>query len=78
LATDIDLCFCDPQSPWQRGSNENTNRLLRQYFPKCTDLSVYSQAHLDKVARQLNERPRKTLAFDTPAEKFNACVALTG
>ena len=77
MATKIDVYFCDPQSPWQRGSNENTNRLLRQYFPKGLDISGFSQAKLSAVARQLNERPRKTLHYQTPAEKFEACVAAT-
>jgi IS30 family transposase len=78
LATDIQVYFCDPQSPWQRGSNENTNRLLRQYFPRGTDLSVHSQTRLNYVARELNERPRETLGFKTPKEKYQACVASTG
>jgi IS30 family transposase len=77
VATDIQVYFCDPHSPWQRGSNENTNGLLRQYFPKGTDLSVYSQAHLNKVALQLNQRPRETLDFCAPADKLAQSVAST-
>ena len=78
LATDIKVYFCDPQHPWQRGSNENTNGLLRQYFPKGMDLSNVHQNRLNAVARRLNERPRETLQFYSPAEKFNECVASTG
>jgi len=78
IATDVQVYFCDPQSPWQRGTNENTNRLLRQYFPKGAELSVYSQSDLDEVALRLNQRPRKTLGYQSPAEKFRDCVALTG
>lgn len=74
VVTDVQVYFCDPHSPWQRGSNENTNGLLRQYFPKGTDISGYTQAQLDAVAHQLNTRPRKTLGFATPADKFAALV----
>jgi len=74
VATDVQVYFCDPRSPWQRGSNENTNGLLRQYFPKGTDLSTFSQAHLNKIALRLNQRPRKTLGFETPADRLNAVL----
>ena len=77
VATDVQVYFCDPQSPWQRGTNENTNLLLRQYFPRGTDLSAISQAQLDQVALRLNQRPRKTLGFQTPASKLHASVAST-
>ena len=78
LTTDIKVYFCDPQNPWQRGTNENTNGLLRQYFPKGTDIAGYSQAHLNAVARRLNTRPRKTLNYETPAERFSQSVASIG
>ena len=77
VATDVKVYFCDPQSPWQRGSNENTNGLLRQYFPTRTDLSGYTQSDLDKVAPRLNQRPRKTLGFQTPASRLRTSVAST-
>jgi IS30 family transposase len=77
VATDVKVYFCDPHSPWQRGTNENTNRLLRQYLPKRTDLSGYTQSQLDKIALRLNQRPRKTLGFETPASKLRASVAPT-
>ena len=77
VATDVQVYFCDPQSTWQRGSNDNTNLLLRQYFPRGTDLSRYSQAQLNQVALRLNQRPRKTLGFQTTARKLHASVAST-
>jgi IS30 family transposase len=77
MATDVQVYFCDPQSPWQRGSNENTNGLLRQYLPKKADLSCYSQSELDEIALRLNQRPRKTLGFQTPADRLQASVAST-
>jgi len=77
MATDVQVYFCDPQSPWQRGSNENTNGLLRQYLPKKADLSCYSQSELDEIALRLNQRPRKTLGFQNPADKLQASVAST-
>ena len=75
LATEVEVYFCDPRSPWQLGSNENTNRLLRQYLPRGTDLSLHGQAKLSAIARQLDERPRKTLLYQTRADKFAECVA---
>jgi IS30 family transposase len=77
VATDVKVYFCDPQSPWQRGSNENTNGLLRQYFPKNADLASYSQSDLNKVALRLNQRPRQTLGFQNPASKLQESVAST-
>ena len=74
IATDVQVYFCDPRSPWQRGSNENTNGLLRQYFPRGTDLSGYSQSYLNKIALRLNQRPRKTLGFETPADRLRAVL----
>jgi IS30 family transposase len=76
MATETKVYFCDPQSPWQRGTNENTNRLLRQYFPKKTDLAAHTQAELNKVAKRLNQRPRKTLGYRTPGDTLNDSVAL--
>ena len=78
IDTGVQIYFCDPRSPWQRGSNENTNGLLRQYFPRrVANLNDYSQADLDIVAAHLNGRPRKTLGYMTPSQKFNEAVALT-
>ena len=78
MATNVEAYFCDPHTPWQRGSNENTNGPLRQYLPKCMDLTDYSQARLNTIARRLNNRPRKTLNYETPAERFGQAVASTG
>ena len=77
VATDVAVYFCDPASPWQRGTNENTNGLLRQYLPKNADLSRFSQSELDEIALRLNTRPRQTLGFRTPADKLQASVAST-
>ena len=74
IATNVQVYFCDPRSPWQRGSNENTNGLLRQYFPRGTDLSRFSQAYLNRIALRLNQRPRKTLGFETPADRLRAVL----
>jgi IS30 family transposase len=74
VATNVQVYFCDPHSPWQRGSNENTNGLLRQYFPRGTDLSRFSQDYLNRIARRLNQRPRKTLGFETPADRLQAVL----
>src|SRR5437879_12616596 len=76
VATNVQVYFCDPRSPWQRGSNENTNGLLRQYFPRGTDLSRFSQAYLNGIALRLNQRPRKTLAFETPANRLQLVLHL--